>query len=378
MNYNEFAQVMIDYMQKKGWTLSIAVDGSARLALEKNYNPNFNVKPKDKFLTNDDEFYIRLKSRLDKFDIPYRNFNSIDNPYTDTDFIIAGLQTVNPIIYGDLDVKTDKWLSFQPVIRLVEKDLCGVEEGYFTSFINICEISTNTNYVDYIQDVENWIDLLSSCSLHSSGLQLILKPSTTAYNGVGLEFNYKGLELGQANLYYFDINNKKVMISDFGFGYERILWAINGGENFFAPFVSKYDYLFGDMKEVDRIRTITLMVMSGIKGGSSGKSKHMRNLVKEGFGIAAIPNIDKQIQLYYEYYSRFITSSIELNDVNDIINNEIDLNRKKKILKQLGISNYSSLIDTDIEDVCNKIFLNEIHRKKSISKRIELKGGQRK
>ena len=39
------------------------------------------------------------------------------------------------------------------------------------------------------------------------------------------------------------------------------------------------------MKEVDRIRTITLMAMSGIKGGSSGKSKHMRNLVKETFDI---------------------------------------------------------------------------------------------
>lgn len=83
-----------------------------------------------------------------------------------------------------------------------------MEDGYFTSFVNVCEISTNTDYADYIQDVENWIDILSGCSLHSSGLQLILKPSTTAYNGVGLEFNYKGLELGQANLYSFNINSQ--------------------------------------------------------------------------------------------------------------------------------------------------------------------------
>lgn len=48
------------------------------------------------------------------------------------------------------------------------------------------------------------------------------------------------------------------------------------------------------------------MAMSGIKGGSSGKSKHMRNLVKETFDINIVPNIDEQIQRYYEFYSRFI------------------------------------------------------------------------
>lgn len=375
MDYKEFEQVIIYYMQQKSWTLANAVDGTNRLALEKNYNPYFNNKPKDKFLLDDKEFYCRLKKELDKLNIEYKNFNSINNSYADTDFIIAGLQTINPILQGEQQVKTDKWLSFQPVIRLVEKDKCGVEEGYFTSFVNVCEISTNTNYTNYLQDIENWIDILSSCSLHTSGLQIIIKPSTTTYNGVGIEFNYKGLELGQANLYSFDINGDKVMMSDFGFGYERILWAINGGKNFFAPFVSKYDYLFGDLKEFDRIRTTTLMAMSGITAGSAGKSKHMRNLIKETFGIVPISNINEQIERSYEFYSRFIASSIELNIVNDIINNEIDLNRKKKILKQAGISNYSSLIDASVDDVCDKIFLDEVYKEKSFSK---TKGGKRK
>lgn len=315
---------------------------------------------------------------MDKLNITYKNFNSIDNPYTDTDFIVAGLQTINPIIYDSSEIQIDKWISFQPVIRLIEKDRCGVEEGYFSSFVNVCEISTNTNYADYIQDIENWIDILSSCSLHSSGLQLILKSSTTAYNGVGLEFNYKGLELGQANLYTFNINEQNVMMSDFGFGYERILWAINGGKNFFAPFVSKYDYLLGNLKEVDRIRTLTLMAMSGIKGGSAGKSKHMRNLIKETFGINIIPNINEQIRQYYEFYSKFISSSIELNEVNGIINNEVALNIKKKILKQAGISSYSSLSSADIETVCKTIFLDKVHKENKFTKIKEIKGGKSK
>ena len=199
-------------------------------------------------------------------------------------------------------------------------------------------------------------------------MQLILKSSTTTYNGVGLEFNYKGLELGQANLYCFNVNNQNIIISDFGFGYERILWAINGGKNFFAPFVPKYDYLFGDLKESDRIRTITLMAMSGICGGSFGKSKHMLNLIKETFEINIISNINEQIKFYYEFYSKFISSSIGLCEVNDIINNEISLCRKKKMLKQAGISSHSSLVDADIESVCNKIFLDKIHSEKCLTK----------
>lgn len=378
MDYKEFEQIIIYYMQQKGWSLASAVDGTNRLALEKNYNPHFSNKPKDKFLIDDKQFYNRLKEGLDNLKLEYKNFNSINNPYTDTDFIIAGLQTINPVLNGEQQFKTDKWLSFQPVIRLVDKEKCGVEEGFFTSFVNVCEIATNTNYIDYLQDVENWIDILSGCSLHSSGLQLILKPSTTAYNGVGLEFNYKGLELGQANLYSFDINGVIVMMSDFGFGYERILWAINGGKNFFAPFVSKYDYLFGDLKEVDRIRTITLMAMSGISAGSSGKSKHMRNLVKETFDIIPCHNLNEQIKKYYDFYSQFICPHIELNEVYGIINSEVDLNRKKKMLKQAGISSYSSLVGVSVEEVCNKIYLNEIHKEKSFSKEFESKGGKRR
>lgn len=119
------------------------------------------------------------------------------------------------------------------------------------------------------------------------------------------------------------------------------------------------------------------MAMSGITAGSAGKSKHMRNLIKETFDIVPISNINEQIERSYEFYSRFISPSIELNIVNGIINNEIDLNRKKKMLKQAGISNYSSLIDASVDDVCDKIFLDEVHKEKSFSKTMELKGGKR-
>ena len=360
MNFKEFKQLIVYYMSKRGWTTTDAIDGSNRLALEKNFNPDFTKKQKNKFLLNDTEFYKKLKEGLDKLNVSYKNFNSINNEYGDTDFIIAGLQTINPFMNNLDDDKINKWCSFQPVVRLNGKDICGIREGYFTSFVNVCEIDTNTSFIDYLQDVDNWIDILSNCSLHTSGLQLILKPSTTAYNGVGIEFNYKGIELGQANLYLLNINNEKRMVSDFGFGYERILWAINGGKNFFAPFVSKYDYLFGDLQEVDRIRTVTLMTMSGMKPSSTGKGKHIRSLIKDSFDVIPIGNVDDQIERYYNFYSKFIIPNIELEKVKDMIKCEIDFSRKRKLLNKLGISNYSPLMNKSIEEVCERVFLNEL------------------
>ena len=191
MNYEEFKHIVIYYMSKKGWTTSVAVDGSNRLALEKNYNASFNSKCKDKYLINDKEYLGKLIEGLKKLDVPHKNFNSINNEYSDTDFIIAGLQTINPFVNGEKEDDINKWYSFQPVVRLIDKDKCGEEEGYFSSFINICEISTKTDLLEYLEDIDKWIDILSKCTLHVSGLQLILKSSTTAYNGVGIEYKYK-------------------------------------------------------------------------------------------------------------------------------------------------------------------------------------------
>lgn len=368
MNFEEFKNIIIYYMNQKGWTVGKAIDGSNRLALEKNYNPSFNNKPKAKFLIDDKEYYSKLEEGIKKLNIPHKNFNSIDNKFDDTDFIVAGLQTINPIINGEEDNNTYKWYSYQPVIRMIDKDKCGTEEGYFSSFINICEISTKTDILEYLEDIDKWIDILSNCSLHVSGLQLILKSSTTAYNGVGVEFNYKGLELGQANIYKINVNGEERMFSDFGFGYERILWAINGGTNFYAPFVSKYDYLFGDLKEVDRIRTTTLMAMSGIKASSSGKGKHIRGLIKDIENIETIPNIDNQIKKYYNFYAQFIEPIVELKEVEEVINTEIEFNIKKKVLERLNISNYSPLMKKDIEEICEKVFLEELYERTNIKK----------
>ena len=89
---------------------------------------------------------------------------------------------------------------------------------------------------------------------------------------------------------------------------------------------------------------------------------------KRGLKIKTIPNIDNQITKYYNFYAQFIEPIVELKEVEEVINTEIEFNIKKKILERLNISNYSSLMKKDIEEICEKVFLEELYERTNIKK----------
>lgn len=363
MNFENFKKIIIYYFEKRGWTLKVSDDKT--FYLEKNYTSTIKNKIKKDFLLNDEKFYNILNNAISDLKIPYQVYNSLDNKNNDTNFVIAGFQTINDFLSKSIENYKCKWCSFQPVIRLKEKDICGVKEGYFTSFINVCEISVDTTFIEYLDDLDNWINILSKCSLHTSGLQIKLKNKTNINNGVGVKFIYKGIELGDANLYKYEFNGKKMMVSDIGFGYERILWAINNGKNFFAPFVFKYDYLLGNLKDIDRIKTVTLMVMTNIVPRSNGKGKYVRALVNDLNTFTYYEKIDKYVEKYYNFYSKFITPILSLNQVKEIIKNEINYNIKKNILSKFCINNCSTLLDDDVEKLCENVFVKRLELSKN-------------
>lgn len=363
MDFENFKEIIVYYFEKRGWSFRKYDDKNCYL--EKNYSPIEQNKIKRDFLINDEKFYSILSTEISNFGIPYYVCNSLDNKNNDTNFIVAGFQTINDFLSKSTKNYKCKWCSFQPVIRLKDKDICGLKEGYFTSFINVCEISIDTTFLEYIEDLDNWISVLSKCSLHTSGLQIKLKNRTNINNGVGVKFIYKGIELGDANLYLYEFEGVKMMVSDIGFGYERILWAINNGKNFYAPFVFKYDYLIGDLREIDRIKTVTLMVMSSIVPRSNGKGKYVRSLISELNIYTNYEKMDKYVEKYYNFYSRFIVPSLCLNEVKKIIEKEINYNIKKNILNKHCIKNYSTLLDDDVEKLCENVFIKKLELSKN-------------
>lgn len=357
MDYIEFEKYVCDFFQHKDWKF---ISDTNHSYLEKNYNPQIMFGSK-KYLLTDIELYNKLKSIFSTKDLELAEATSLKNKYRDTDFIVAGLQKINEYLYDNKGIKSENYHLFQPVIRLKNLEMCGNEEGYISSFINLCTIDIDTNIDEYLFRIDQWISILSALSLHSSGLRMIFKTQTTKYNGIGIEFNYKGIDLGQANLYKLEKDSKTFFVTDIGFGYERILWILNNLTNFYVPLFPKYEVLRGNHVQNDRIRTSTLMVMSGVLPTVSGSGVKCRNLLKNTITYNDIPNLDAVIEYYYQYYMKFLIPEVTYDDTLSIISEEISNLKKQKLCLENNIK-YQK--ENSMEEVCSKIILSKTRRKK--------------
>ncbi len=318
--YENFKKMIVEYFSQKGWTLK----HETKEALEKNYIQEFFSKEHRKYLVDDSFFYEKLHVLFATSSFEKMELKSLKNEKSDTDLIIAGYQTViNQIDFNTMPDHVS-YYSFQPVIRLNGLSDCGVIEGFLSSFVNICLVDVNTTMDEYMHHIDLWITILSKLSLHSSGIQLVFKKKTNAFDGLGIEFQYKGIEIGQANLYQYVNGEQKFLISDFGFGYERLLWVINGGKFFFDPIVDKYDIIHSNIKECDRIRTAVLLIMSGIIPAANGVGKYSRMLISQAPNIGLERYLNLRALRYYTYYKKFIKPKLTYEQTIRILRSEID------------------------------------------------------
>ena len=328
-----FKSTVLGYFQKRGWCFD-----PKNGILEKGYSNSFSTKRHVNYLSDDLCFFNRIHDLFANTEFNCLKSNQLKNQKNDTDLIIAGYQVVLNQINLNMEVKQNSFYCFQPVVRLNNISECGVNEGFLTSFVNICLVDVDTTIDEYIQHIDWWITLLSKLSLHVSGLKLVFKTKTTAFNGLGIEFQYKGIEIGQANLYYYSNKNQSFYVSDFGFGYERLLWAINGGQFFFVPLFDKYDVLFSNIAECDKLRAAVLLAMTGIKPSSSGVGKHIRMLMSHVRHIGREKQLDSRIYRYYVYYNKFIDAKFSFEQTLHILRSEIHSTLLKATYNAYGLN----------------------------------------
>lgn len=352
MEYLHFEKRVQQFLSDKGWVK--VIEGNSAYFI-KNYNSSAQFT-NNRYLLSDQPLYDKLVKIFKGYNLETENISDLINRFNDTDFIVAGLQVINEYIYGKKPIEKRTIGLFQPVIRLKQLDKCGSEEGYLSSFVNICTIDIDTNIDKYLHRLDQWISILSMLSLHSSGLKLALKNKTTIFDGMGIEFRYKEIDLGQANLYNFKIEGEEKYISDFGFGYERILWLLNGLSNFFTPIYPNYEILYGDNQKNDRIRTATLLVLSDILPSSNGIGSKVRNMICGGCVLSEKGSLIDMIAHYYNYYKKFIEPKNNEQRTIEIINAEAVNNRKKIISRENSI-NFSP--KKSLDDICGEIILQK-------------------
>lgn len=273
------------------------------------------------------KIYSVLKKNLGLGGHQEFHYDSVINPYGDTDYIIAGIQLINSMKENDRKVRKSMY-SFQPVIRSIPMDKIG-QPGYLPCFVNVCVIDINASIENFVERVEEWITILSKCSIHISSLRIKIKYHTNAYDGIGLEICVHDEEIGQCNVYQID--SYAGLVLDFGFGLERICWAANDF-TLFDSICQKYED-FG-LKNTDYSRIISIIVLllkSGVKPNSSKYGLKLRNVFEKYASKYVMWDYSDTVKFYYQYWSSFIANEVLLEEILETFKAEI-VYQKKRII----------------------------------------------
>jgi hypothetical protein len=275
-------------------------------------------------------------------------------------FIGAGIQAFsNELLKGSCP---SEFFLAQPCIRMKALKRVGVIEGYSTSFVNICTEKRDVNIMDYLYSIDEWLDFLSSVGLYVGYLTLREKLNWKgrAMEGISLLLQYGGLEIGDAvYIYHFTQQNntqiqQEITISDVGLGLERVCWALNKTASYFDAIGPISEVFYGNIVSIDALRTMTLMAASGVLPSNNNHGYQFRKISKNyHLSHNLIPS--SHIAYYYNFWNKFTSLPISLEDVQNIISKELYRNFNLNLFKNLGIQFDSISYETEIEETLNKL-----------------------
>lgn len=246
------------------------------------------------------------------------HFESIINEYYDTDYVIAGLQTINRYFEKAVPLMVGEWYYFQPVIRNIPYGK-SVDDGMIRTFVNVGTIYVGATLKDYFKDFELWITALSKCSIYADSIELQIKTRTNIYDGVGIRILVGSIEVGQANIYEITFSdNQKYLVTDFGFGLERIAWATNYFTKFGLLCVPNIDLYFGKQDVCLMVSEYVLLALSGVKLNSSKYGLKMKRIIVNIISNEPRWKYDEAIIYYCIYWKKFLNTKIDIQDVIDM------------------------------------------------------------
>lgn len=289
-------------------------------------------------------------------------------------FASAAGQTFDDAIQRKQSPKQTMAFSSQPVIRLQGEALVGKIEGYSTSFINLATDKWNPTPTEHFISLDNWLDFISERGIFAGNLSLKTKSEENDW-GVGrihsetVRFNYRGLELGIANLFSnIPFESQKVTMSDISFGLERLVWSVNKSESYFDT-IGPLIYVLHDRNCIpllDSVRTMALMSGMGVTPAHYDQGGKFRILAKKAavyFGFAPYDELSKY---YHDQWSNFISLKIDSNTSANIMKNEIERNANVELARKFGFKtisreNPSEYLHSLVKQ--RKIKISDLHKK---------------
>lgn len=258
-----------------------------------------------------------------------------------TDLVIAGVQMFDDIIHHNQPLRNDKVFLAQPCVRMQFQSQVESQEGTSTSFVNICTEQMGASFEEHLKSVDHWCTALSRLGLHMNDFVIVMRTSqndwgTGEFSALELFFCYGGLELGDASyLHIPQPNRTAILISDIGFGLERIVWAINKTESYFDTMMPWI--MTGARKMFDACRTVALLTLCGVQAANKGPGLQFRRFAKVLGEKYYGADLFEVLPYYFDYWAQFISPSIEREDAVMLARLEIERFVNLKICKELRL-----------------------------------------
>ncbi len=284
----------------------------------------------------------------------FRYFESVEiiepdkicRPKGDTTFFTtAGVQYIETILREEGELKRKLFVIAQPVIRSQFMDKVG--EGTSTSFVNFSIESIDSPPDEFINLCHKLIKLIVDQGVNLKELRFQIENTQDSWGNrkftqTVLTVYFNDIELGEC-IYINDYpvtENKKVSITDIGFGVERLNWGVGNSKHYF----SEFDKFYTEKEDADKvasvidcIRTIVLIAGEGIKPSSHDHGYRLRQLSKRFVSRNQNLNIDitELIHLSYEFWKKWGSPNVTEDEVVKIIKSENERNYNGLFLSTL-------------------------------------------
>jgi hypothetical protein len=240
----------------------------------------------------------------------------------------AGLQVFEDGIEQGLVPPAGPLFVPQPVIRLNYWADVGVTDATSTSFVNLCTEHAQSSLKEFLRHLDIWLDLLIDLRIRLERTSIFFGTERWRggpFSGPCLSIEVDGTEVGDAILIDESAPEAKeyLPIVDFSFGLERIVAALNPG--------FRYSLFLGALPEsvlpeneraIDRIRTATLICLSGVAPSSRGRGRHLRTAVREAVQYGSAVDFFAAIVHAYGYWSQFIPPALSFHACQEVLEAE--------------------------------------------------------
>lgn len=327
----QFDEKLNIFLTERNWSPRNANDVTEYVKAGAKPPSNFLEKPPKRLLPSAYELTSRIRTffAARAYKEAVQNDVAYQGAIPDTFLVCAGVQYFRDCFWGEKPALIGSYFLPQPVIRMNQFNRIG--QGISSSFVNLSTVQLNPTMDAHLTHIDTWFDLLSELGLYVGDFSIKRVPSNRyAFGkngnwaktaGISLTLNYGNLQVGDAGFIKVPAAQNQLLVSDVGFGLERILWAVCKTPYYFDMIGPKD--VPRNIKISDSVRSAVLLRMSNISKEQKDAYHQYKKFIKRLAQEQGHFDLFKYVKHYYSFWSQFIKPSKDAVAVYDLISDDL-------------------------------------------------------